>query len=39
MDPLALQLLNGEIRDGDQLVADVENGQLTIRKAKVALAA
>ncbi len=39
MDPLALKLLHGEIRDGDQLVADVAGGQLTIHKAEVTLAA
>jgi ATP-dependent Clp protease ATP-binding subunit ClpB len=39
LDQLALKLLNGEIRDGDQLTADVEGGRLAIRKATVNLAA
>ena len=39
LDQLALKLLNGEIRDGDQLIADVEGGTLAIRKASVTLAA
>ncbi|MGN6673716.1 MAG: AAA family ATPase, partial [Thermomicrobiales bacterium] len=39
MDPLALKVLNGEIRDGDHMVADVEGGHLTFRKADVTLAA
>ncbi len=39
MDPLALMLLHGAVRDGDQLVADVVGGRLTIRKAEVTLAA
>ncbi len=39
LDPLSLKLLNGEVRDGDQLLADVEGGQLAIRKATVTLAA
>jgi ATP-dependent Clp protease ATP-binding subunit ClpB len=28
LDPLALDVLNGRIRDGDHVVADVENGKL-----------
>jgi ATP-dependent Clp protease ATP-binding subunit ClpA len=28
LDPLALDVLNGRIRDGDHIVADVENGKL-----------
>jgi len=39
LDPLALKVLNGEIRDGDHMVADVEGGHLTFRKADVTLAA
>jgi ATP-dependent Clp protease ATP-binding subunit ClpB len=39
LDPLALQLLNGEVRDGDHLIADVEGGKLVVRKAAVTLAA
>jgi len=39
LDGLALKLLNGEVRDGDHLIADVEGGKLTIRKAAVTLAA
>ena len=39
LDPLALKFLDGVVRDGDQLVADVENGQLAFRKAEVTLAA
>ncbi len=39
LDPLALQVLNGEVRDGDHLVADVAGGQLAFRKAEVVLAA
>jgi ATP-dependent Clp protease ATP-binding subunit ClpB len=39
LDPLAQQLLAGEVRDGDQLLADVEGGRLTIKKAAVTLAA
>jgi ATP-dependent Clp protease ATP-binding subunit ClpB len=39
LDPLALKLLNGEVRDGDHLIADVEGGTLIIRKAAVTLAA
>ncbi len=39
LDPLALKVLNGEVRDGDHVVADVDGGQLTFRKAEVVLAA
>jgi ATP-dependent Clp protease ATP-binding subunit ClpB len=39
LDPLATKLLHGEIRDGDQLVADVEGGQLVVKKAVPTLAA
>ncbi len=39
LDGLALKLLNGEVRDGDHLIADVEGGKLIIRKAAVTLAA
>jgi ATP-dependent Clp protease ATP-binding subunit ClpB len=39
LDPLATKLLHGEIRDGDHLVADVEGGQITIKKAVPTLAA
>ncbi len=39
LDGLALKLLNGEVRDGDHLIADVEGGKLTIRKVEVTLAA
>jgi ATP-dependent Clp protease ATP-binding subunit ClpB len=39
LDPLATKLLHGEIRDGDQLVADVEGGQISIKKAVPTLAA
>ncbi len=39
LDQLALKLLNGEIRDGDQLIADVEGGGLAIQKATINLAA
>jgi ATP-dependent Clp protease ATP-binding subunit ClpB len=39
LDPLALKLLNGEIRDSDHLLVDVEGGNLTIGKAAVTLAA
>jgi ATP-dependent Clp protease ATP-binding subunit ClpB len=28
LDPLSLDILNGRIRDGDHVVADVENGKL-----------
>jgi ATP-dependent Clp protease ATP-binding subunit ClpB len=28
MDPLALKLIQGDIRDGDHVVVDVENGEL-----------
>src|SRR3954452_14202630 len=38
MDQLATKLLHGDIRDGAQLVADVQGGTLTIRKAEVTLA-
>ena len=39
LDPLALKVLNGEVRDGDHLLADVDGGELTFRKAEVVLAA
>ena len=39
LDPLAIKLLHGEIRDGDHLVADLEGGQLVIKKAVPTLAA
>jgi hypothetical protein len=39
LDPLATKLLHGEIRDGDHLVADLEGGQLVIKKAVPTLAA
>jgi len=39
LDQLAMKLLNGDVRDGDHLIADVEGGKLTIRKAAVTLAA
>jgi len=39
LDQLALKLLNGEIRDGDHLMVDVEGGRLAISKAAVTLAA
>lgn len=29
LDPLALDVLNGRIHDGDHVVADVEDGKLT----------
>ncbi|MFN8517472.1 MAG: ATP-dependent chaperone ClpB [Thermomicrobiales bacterium] len=39
LDPLATKLLHGEIRDGDQLVADLEGSQLVIKKAMPTFAA
>ncbi len=39
LDRLALKLLNGEIRDGEHLMVDVEGGSLAISKAAVTLAA
>jgi ATP-dependent Clp protease ATP-binding subunit ClpB len=39
LDGLALKLLNGEVRDGDHLIADVADGKLIVRKAAVTLAA
>jgi ATP-dependent Clp protease ATP-binding subunit ClpB len=39
LDQLSLKLLNGEVRDGDQLLVDVEGGRLSIGKASVTLAA
>jgi ATP-dependent Clp protease ATP-binding subunit ClpB len=39
LDPLALKVLNGEVRDGDHVVADVDGGALTFKKAEVVLAA
>ena len=39
LDQLALKFLDGEVRDGDHLLADVENGHLAIKKAEVTLAA
>ncbi len=39
LDPLANMLLNGEIRDGDHLIAELEGGQLVIKKAVATLAA
>ena len=30
-DPLALKLLSGEVRDGDTITVDVENGELVFR--------
>jgi hypothetical protein len=30
---------SGEVRDGNRVVADVDGGELTIRKAEVVLAA
>ena len=39
LDPLALKVLNGEVRDGDHLVADMDGGELAFRKAEVVLAA
>jgi len=32
LDPLALKVLRGEVRDGDTVVVGVENGELTFRK-------
>ncbi|PIE81684.1 MAG: ATP-dependent chaperone ClpB [Chloroflexi bacterium] len=34
VDPLALKLIQAEIRDGDHVVVDEENGQLTFRAAE-----
>jgi ATP-dependent Clp protease ATP-binding subunit ClpB len=39
LDPLATKLLHGEIRDGDHLIADIEGGQLVLKKAVPTLAA
>ena len=36
-NPLAMKLLAGEIRDGDTVLVDVEDGRLTIRAAQVAV--
>jgi ATP-dependent Clp protease ATP-binding subunit ClpB len=38
-DPLALQILEGKFRDGDALEVDVENGELTVQKAREPVAA
>jgi ATP-dependent Clp protease ATP-binding subunit ClpB len=38
-DPLALQLLEGKFREGDALEVDVENGELTVTKARQPVAA
>ena len=38
-DPLALQILEGKFRDGDALEVDVENGELTVKKARQPVAA
>ena len=32
LDPLALDVLNGKIRDGDHVIADVEKGELVFLK-------
>jgi ATP-dependent Clp protease ATP-binding subunit ClpB len=36
IDPLALRILNGEFADGDRIVADVEQGELSFTKAAAA---
>jgi ATP-dependent Clp protease ATP-binding subunit ClpA len=33
-DPLALRMLEGEVRDGTDLVADAEGGRITFRVAE-----
>jgi ATP-dependent Clp protease ATP-binding subunit ClpB len=38
-DPLAMRLLEGEFNDGDRIVVDVENGELTFEKAETVAAA
>lgn len=35
LDPLALEVLNGRIRDGDQVVADVQDGKLVFMREEV----
>ncbi|MGE5140162.1 MAG: hypothetical protein ACM3JD_11920 [Rudaea sp.] len=35
LDPLALEVLNGRIRDGDHVVVEVENGQLVFLREEV----
>ena len=34
VDPLALRILGGEFADGDRLIADVDRGELSFRKAE-----
>lgn len=35
LDPLALEVLNGRIRDGDQVVADVQDGKIVFMREEV----
>lgn len=35
LDPLALEVLNGRIRDGDQVVADVQDGKLVFMREEI----
>jgi ATP-dependent Clp protease ATP-binding subunit ClpB len=38
-DPLAMRILEGEFKEGDQIVVDVEGGEITFAKARAAAAA
>jgi ATP-dependent Clp protease ATP-binding subunit ClpB len=38
-DPLAMQILEGKFRDGDALEVDVEDGELSVKKARQPVAA
>jgi ATP-dependent Clp protease ATP-binding subunit ClpB len=39
LDPLALKVLGGEFKEGDTVVVDAANGQITFAKKEVAVAA
>jgi ATP-dependent Clp protease ATP-binding subunit ClpB len=39
LDPLALKVLGGEFKDGDTVVVDAANGQITFTRKEVAVAA
>jgi len=34
LDPLALKMVTQEIKEGDRVVADVENGEIIFRTAR-----
>jgi ATP-dependent Clp protease ATP-binding subunit ClpB len=38
-DPLAMRILEGEFKEGDQIVVDVEGGEITFAKARAGAAA